>query len=862
VNIGIVAYTGSAREGNTGCEVTVWHSATSITCQVVRGTSGTHSVSMTVGEMGGSLSEAYSVDVASGLIAARGTNQQVKASAPLLIIGAGLGVTMFTDKARVGDTECEATAWTSVSSLACGIAPSVPGSQMVRVTMGQSVESLYNAFTVDAVAILSVEGLLPYEEHITLTAATDLLLRAFTMQAKLGSSCCSTTIWQSQSSLTCRTSSAVGKSKSFVVTAGQKLGSVTQAVSMQSAVVRISLSNSAPSATSVTVHGNAFGLCSNSVASSIGNTAHERSVWTSETSIFSNVASGSGTSYRLMITAGVQASSATEIISYDGPRLLSVSNYGVHPQDILMVGADLSGIDTTLAARVGQTAVHTTRWTSDSAITCSIEKRFGASMSVSVTAGATHGSRTESFSFESTTLRAIGNSAVAGKSTLTLSGDSFSKHRAYSPSMRLGFSVCEAAMWSSTTSVKCMSAQGHRSSHRVVVTTGMIAASSTSIISYSSPTVLDISSANVGWLVPHAVVAFGSNLGQSMALSAGQSQSEFSSWISETAVVSMCARGTGSSHSLVLTTGMLLGSISDIWSIDAGQVSAVAQTNSVSHGKTFVQMAGTANLWDASSRARLGSTQCESSSWYSSSSILCTAPAGIGLALILSVTTDSQVYTISASATYDASSLTAGGPTNAPTASQHTLTLTGSNMMSWSLSPKVKIGHTASPASIWTSFSSILGMTPPGGLTSPHYAIVISIAQNQDTRSGAFTYDVPAISGAEVSQTKDQATPAILDLLGINFGATDHSMTAAIGIISCTTSQWVSDSAISCTIPISFDESAFANSARDGRGKICKRCSAGFTVACSSSDPGYCIDCITCGAGFQTINCNAITERR
>ena len=720
-----------------------------------------------------------------------------------------------------------------------------------------------NAFSVDAVALSAAEGFLPYTGYITVKAVMDLLSRAYTMQAKLGTTTCSYTTWQSQSSLMCRASSSVGSSKSFVVTFGQRSGSITEAVSMQSSIVQISpkfFSNGARSATSVSIYGTGFGQFSSSIACRIGQSANMYSVWRSDTSIAALVASGSGTSHRLMITAGVKSSTGAKIVSYDGPRLLKVSNFAVQPQGILMVGGGLSGLDATTASRLGHTVADKTRWTSDSAVTCYVEQHVGASRLVSVTVGLTTGSCTESFSFASTSMQAFGN--LASKSVLNLSGGSTWKHGSYSTSIKLGSTACAATIWSSTTNIMCRSARGHSSSRHLVVTTGIVVVSSTSVISYSSPTVLSVSSANAEWLVQKPAVMFGSSLGQSIAVSAGHSKSEFSSWVSETSVLSKFARGSGSSHSLVLTAGMLVGSISNVWSIDAGQVSAVKKFNSAPSGQTLQLMAVKGTVWDVSSRARLGSTHCESSLWYSSTSITCAAAAGAGSALTLSITTESQIYTVSGATTYDAPSLVAGGQMNAPTASQQALMLTGTNMMHWSLSPRIKVGHTASPSSMWISFSSVLGMTPPGGLTSPHYALVISIEEGLNTRSRAFTYDMPAISGAEKSQTKDQFRPAIVDLVGKNFGATDHSLGAAIGIMFCGTSQWVSDSTISCTVPRSYDENSVVKSARDGRGKICTQCAAGFTVACSSSDPGYCVDCITCGAGFQTVNCNAITEQR
>ena len=52
-SMGLVTYTGRAREGQTGCESTEWESETSMRCMVGHGAGGTRRGVMTVGERGG-----------------------------------------------------------------------------------------------------------------------------------------------------------------------------------------------------------------------------------------------------------------------------------------------------------------------------------------------------------------------------------------------------------------------------------------------------------------------------------------------------------------------------------------------------------------------------------------------------------------------------------------------------------------------------------------------------------------------------------------------------------------------------------------------------------------------------------------
>jgi len=312
-----------------------------------------------------------------------------------------------------------------------------------------------------------------------------------------------------------------------------------------------------------------------------------------------------------------------------------------------------------------------------------------------------------------------------------------------------------------------------------------------------------------------------------------------------------------------VTAGRLIGSITKAWSVDAGSVNVVAGFNSSPRRDNSIHaLVVSGTFADISSKVRLGFTACEASSWHSSTSLSCSIASGSQSAQPIAITSELQVYTVSGVVTYDNPQIHTSEPTNSPTIGQYTLTIVGSNMMIFSVSPTLRVGLTASPASAWIASSSLSCRAPPGGHSGKDPAVIISMANIIGTRSEGFTYDAPTIVNAKVSRTKSADVGALVDLLGINFGSTDHSMSAAVGIVTCDSSQWVSDSSISCAVPTGFDEDALLIAASKGNGRICTRCASGFTVACSSSSAGYCIECITCSIGEYTSNCNSITEIR
>ena len=61
-SMGLVTYTGRAREGHTGCEATEWESETALRCLTFNGVRGTRRVMLTAGQASGSVSQAWSLD--------------------------------------------------------------------------------------------------------------------------------------------------------------------------------------------------------------------------------------------------------------------------------------------------------------------------------------------------------------------------------------------------------------------------------------------------------------------------------------------------------------------------------------------------------------------------------------------------------------------------------------------------------------------------------------------------------------------------------------------------------------------------------------------------------------------------------
>ncbi len=134
-NMGLVTYTGRARNGKTGCEATEWESEASVRCLVKNRARGTRRLSMTVGKQEGSVTQGWSVDVP-GLSVMRRQNHAGTGSASVTVHGASMGLATYTGQARNGQTGCEATEWESETSVRCLVTHRARGTRRVVMTAG------------------------------------------------------------------------------------------------------------------------------------------------------------------------------------------------------------------------------------------------------------------------------------------------------------------------------------------------------------------------------------------------------------------------------------------------------------------------------------------------------------------------------------------------------------------------------------------------------------------------------------------------------------------------------------------------------------------------------------------------------
>ena len=261
--MGLEIHTGRAREGHTGCEATEWESETSVRCKVTRGARGTRQLVMTVGERGGSRTQAWSVDVGA-LSVMRRHNGAGTGSASVTLHGAGMGLETHTGRAREGHTGCEATEWESETSVRCLVTHGAQGPRRLTMTVGERGGSLTQGWSVDAgaLSVMRRQNRAGTGSALVTVHGASMGLVTYTGRAREGHTGCEATQWESETSVRCLVTHGARGTRRVTMTVGERGGSVTQGWSVDVGALSVMRrqNRAGTGSASVTVHGASMGL--------------------------------------------------------------------------------------------------------------------------------------------------------------------------------------------------------------------------------------------------------------------------------------------------------------------------------------------------------------------------------------------------------------------------------------------------------------------------------------------------------------------------------------------------------------------------------------------------------------------------
>ena len=286
-------------------------------------------------------------------------------------------------------------------------------------------------------------------------------------------------------------------------------------------------------------------------------------------------------------------------------------------------------------------------------------------------------------------------------------------------------------------------------------------------------------------------------------------------------IFGMTASGEGTSQRISITTGIQLGTLSQVHSFDKPEITGIRSNNHPTIGGFFIRTLGSAfGLMDVSPALRI-SSRMESSAnstylgqaptcgsatvstkWVSETSVLSRSARGYFSSASMTVTAVLQASSISDTFSFDRPDQIKPNPPNAPTRGQGaTIDSQGENFGWIDFCANVRVGGTSCEKSIWASDSVIkCGVSAGPPLIIAHNLILTILGRESSTCMECFSFDIPSV---KLLQYPNQPTTgnSELTIRGVNFGSIqDYSGSVRLGLSSSEVSVWTSDSQIQCTV--------------------------------------------------------------
>ena len=172
---------------------------------------------------------------------------------------------------------------------------------------------------------------------------------------------------------------------------------------------------------------------------------------------------------------------------------------------------------------------------------CLVSHGVSGSRQVAISLSVLKGTVSAVVSYDSASvLNAIDTANVpsTGATMLSIAGSGLGTHD-YTPSLRLGGTVCSRSGWTSDSALQCALSAGVAGSRSVTLTSGVQVGTTTVVASYNAPSVSTISQANVPTTMSSIITVHGSDFGEffTQALgSIGGTTAETGSWTADSAL--------------------------------------------------------------------------------------------------------------------------------------------------------------------------------------------------------------------------------------------------------------------------------------------------------------------------------------
>jgi len=628
-----------------------------------------------------------------------------------------------------------------------------------------------------------------------------------TPSMQIGLTACSTTSWQSTSTVICKSSQGSGLARSLIAQIARSIGTAGSAFSYDAPVVSSQGTNSPSSAgISITVTGLNFGSIDLSVTTAVGYTPCATSTWNSATSIGCYLDDGFGSAMPILATIDMLVGTRFGVFSFDSPVVSFVrSENGVSSGGtiITLSGKNFGFSNSSPTALLGASSCLTSVWTSDTSVECALTYGTGAKHRSVLTIDSVAGTMISVFSYDSpvSSFANAYNGPSTGGVMVTVSGLNFAGGDVTPTIVIDSATICTSVSWTSFTSLGCTKPAGYGTTS-IATTVTALAGTQSAVFTFDSPVITRVGEPNIAVSASGSITLTGYNFSpvdRTPVVYIGSTVSETTVWSSDTSVTCYIgAKGLGKDHSIRIIDADTTSTAKAIFTYDAPVVTLTTYLTSPNVGGQSVTLNGqNFGQADETATARLGFTLCGTTSWTSSSTIVCLSPEGAGQALSLVMTIASLVGTQPQAYTYAAPEITATVGVNGAATGSAQVTIYGQNFGNADTTPTTRLGSTVCSTSQWRSATVIECVTAFG--SGADLAAAVTVATQVGTRLTAFSYDNPVVTSMKRMNGAVSGGTSVT-ILGSNFGMEDFSPSIMIGESMCATSVWTANTAVTCQL--------------------------------------------------------------
>ena len=291
-------FSGTAVLGETSCASSDWGSDTSIICLSPVGYGVAKDVNVGVAAVLGTKLQSFTYDTAV-LTDVAPRNAATTSLASITLTGFNF-VKGYdpTPSARIGETGCRTTSWSTESSLTCLSSVGIGMSHLVSATTGGMIGTMVSVFSYDSAVITQIDAFnVPTTSGVQVTiSGMNFGVDELSPTAKIGGLDCSNANKISDTSIVCKQAQGVSMQHSVTTTIANLVGCFSRQFTYDAPVVTFANRfNAATSGeTQLTMEGMNFGPTDMTMVTYVGGTACQSSVWQSDSSMLCQVSAGSG----------------------------------------------------------------------------------------------------------------------------------------------------------------------------------------------------------------------------------------------------------------------------------------------------------------------------------------------------------------------------------------------------------------------------------------------------------------------------------------------------------------------------------------------------------------------------------------